>query len=385
MNDRIPSQTLWRETPVDTPAGTRRRVPAWLRHRTLNGALAIIAASTLYWGVIASDRYVSEANVVVDRTELAAGPSTDFASLLGAKSGHDLLLLREHLLSTDMLVKLDDKLDLRTHYSDRDQDVFSRMWSPKMSREWFHRHYLSRVSVEYDDFSGVLRIKAQAYSPEKAQAVASMLVEEGERFMNDMGHRLAREQVSFLERQVEQMSERVLRTRQAVVAFQNSKGLASPQGAAEALGRIAAEMESQLAELKTRREVMRAYLSPTAPDVVQLNYQIQALEKQRSQELARLASPAGNTLNKVVEEHQRLQLEAEFAQKVYQTALTALERGRIEATRTLKKVSVVQAPGLPQYPLEPRRLYNIALFALATLVLAGVFRLFAAIIRDHKD
>jgi len=51
-------------------------------------------------------------------------------------------------------------------------------------------------------------------------------------------------------------------------------------------------------------------------------------------------------------------MDAGFAEDVYKTALVALENGRIEATRTLKKVSVLQRPTVPQYPLEPRRIYK---------------------------
>ena len=90
-------------------------------------------------------------------------------------------------------------------------------------------------------------------------------------------------------------------------------------------------------------------------------------------------------LNSTVEEYQRLQMNAEFAQDVYKTALAALERGRIEASRTLKKVIMLQSPTTPQYSLEPRRLYNTIVFILLMLLLAGVAHLLAAIVRDHKD
>jgi capsular polysaccharide transport system permease protein len=78
-------------------------------------------------------------------------------------------------------------------------------------------------------------------------------------------------------------------------------------------------------------------------------------------------------------------LNAEFAQDIYKTTLMALEKGRVEATRTLKKVSVLQTPSKPQYPLEPRRIYNSIVFMLSALLVAGVVHLLVAIIRDHKD
>jgi capsular polysaccharide transport system permease protein len=361
-------------------------MPRLLRRTAFQGAMVAILLAVIYWGAIASARYVSEARVIVDRTDLAGGQGMDFTTLItGGRSSQDLLLLRDYLRSVDLLQRLDAKVGLRAHYSDRGRDPLSRMWFSDASQEFFHRHYLSRVGIELDAQSGVLRIRAQAYSPEMAQAIASFLVEEGERFMNDMAHRLGREQVEFLEKQVAQMSERLIATRQTVVDFQNAKGLLSPKDTAVSLATIVAHLEGRLSELNARRGAMLGYLSPDAPDVAQLGLEIGAVENQLRAEQARLAAPGGGTLNRTVEEYQRLEMAAVFAQDVYRTALVALEKGRVEATRTLKKVSVLQNPTLPQYPLEPRRIYNIVVFALSALVLSGILHLLAAIIRDHKD
>jgi len=351
--------------------------------------LAVIASllAALYWGVIASDRYVSEARVVVQRTDFAAGDALNLGSLLGSTGPNqqDQLLLRDHLLSVDMLKKLDATLDLRAHYSDPERDPMSRLWFKNASLEWFHRHYLSRVSITFDDYSGVLSIKAQAYDPKTAHAVAAMLVEEGERFMNSLAHSLAREQVAFLEKEVAAMNHRVAEARERVVQFQNREGLVSPQATAENLVAIVGRLENELTDLTTRRAAMVSYLMPKSPSVVELDQQISAVKKQIAKEKSRLASPKHKTLNRTVEEYQRLQLSAEFALDVYKTALAALETGRVEATRTLKKVSVLQSPFEPQYPVEPRRLYNIAVFMLGALLIAGTVHLLGAIIRDHQD
>lgn len=363
-----------------------RIAPHLVRRRAFQAAFVAILLAILYWGLIASDRYVSEANVVVDSTDIASGQGMDFTSLItGGRKSDDLMRLRDRLLSVDMLQKLETKLKLRAHYSDWNRDPISRMWLEDAAQEFFYRHYLSRVSVEMDDLAGVLRIKTQAYTPEMAHAIANFLVEEGERFMNEMAHSMAREQVTYLEKQVAQLGERMIIARKAVVDYQNAKGLLSPQATAESLTAIVAQLEGQLSELKARREAMLGYLSPGAPDIAQLNLQIGAVEKQLRAEQARLTSPKGGTINRTLEEFQRLEMEALFAQDIYKTALVALEKGRVEATRTLKKVSILQSPTLPQYPLEPRRIYNIIVFALTVLLLAGVGHLLAAIIRDHKD
>lgn len=365
-----------------------RTLPALRRHRLLAAALLAALLGAAYWLLIASDRYVSEAHAVIQRTDLGGGPAVDFSSLLGgAVSGSqaDQLLLRDHLLSVDMLQKLDAALGLRAHYSDRRRDPLSRMWFPDASMEWFHRHYLARVDVDFDAYAGVLVIKAEAYDPRTAQAIVSLLLREGEDFMNEMAHGLARNQVAFLESQVGQMSERAAKTRQAVLAYQNREGLVSPEATAENIAAIVAKLEAQRSELQTQRNTLLGYLVASHPSVVQLDQQMAAVARQIALEQARLAAPAGRTLNRAVEEFQRLQMEAGFAQEIYRGALVALEKGRLEAARTIKKMSVLQAPTRPEYPLEPRRFYNTLVFALAALLLAGVAHLLTAIVREHKD
>lgn len=388
MNDRISEEAIVDALPARQRVRAGAFVKGWLRKRGVFGVAGIVcAAATVYWGVVASDRYVSQANVIVQRTDMAGGQSMDFSSLLGGVNGSrsDELLLRNYLLSMDMLKKLDARLHLRAHYSDSGRDPLSRMWSKDVPDEWFLQYYLSRVSVELDEYSGVLVIKAQGFDARIAQAITAMLVAEGERAMNEMAHRLAREQVAFVEKQVAQMGERFQQTRAELLRFQNAHGLVSPQNRAEQLNGVVERLQAQRTELQTRRTALLGYLEPHAAGVVELDLQIGAIDKQLAQENARLTSTTGRALNSTVEEYQRLEMAAGLANDVYKTALVALEKGRVEATRNLKKVSVVQSPTLPQQPLEPRRVYNIIVSVLVTLLLAGVVHLLAAIVRDHKD
>lgn len=386
---QIISTTLPKASPAPAPAvKPRNRLAEIFKRR---GVFALAAAASLlavlYWGLIASNRYVSEASVIIQRTDLAVSPTMDFGSLLSGVGGNrgDELLLRDHLLSLDMLKKLDAKLHLRAHYSDPHRDPLSRMWSKDGSDEVFYQYYLSRVSVELDEYSGVLKIRAQAYDAKTAQAIAALMMQEGEQAMNNMGHKLAQDQVEFVERQVAQMAERFRRTRQAVLNYQNQTGMVAPQNTAEQLVGVVGQLRAQRVELQTRRTALLGYLEPTAATVVELDTQIAAVDKQIETEQARLTSSNGKALNSKVEEYQRLEMEAGFANDVYKTSLVALEKGRVEATRNLKKVSVVQSPTAPTSSLEPRRFYNIVVSLLVIFLVAGVVYLLMAIIRDHKD
>ncbi|GAB6142410.1 hypothetical protein JCM14076_31390 [Methylosoma difficile] len=341
-----------------------------------------------YWGIIASDRYVSEAHVIIQDIDSNSVPSTDISAML--KGGHsggqaDQFLLRDHLLSTDMLQKLDDKLKLREHFSASSHDFLSRLWLRADTFEGFYEYYRDRVTIEFDDYAGVLVIRAQGFDAKMAQAIASMLVSEGETFMNTLARDLAREQVDFLEKEVDRIGKETLDARQTVLDFQNKHELVSPENATENVTSIINHLESQLADLQTTRAGMLGYLMPNSANIRELNLQIDAIEKQMARERSKLTSTTNKTLNRTVEEYQRLQMKADFAQEIYKTALTALEQGRYEASRTLKKMAILQKPTLPEYPVEPRRVYNSFVFILAILMITGIMHLVAAIIRDHKD
>lgn len=362
---------------------------AILKQRVLSVALLIGLLLSFYWVVVASDRYISESHIIIQRTDISGNTQNlDISSLLGQGGSNrsDQMLLRDYLLSVDMLKKLDTKLNLKAHYSNHDYDIISRMWSSNPSMEWFHCYYLGRTSIDYDDFNGVLVIKVQAYDAKTAHAIAAMLVQEGERYMNALAQNLAQTQVVFLERQVVNLGSKALQARQNVLDYQNKKGLVSPQAETENLVGILAKLKQEKSELQTQKSALQSYLVGTHPNIVMLEQKIASIDKQINQEQAKLTSiNNGKSLNRTVEEYQRLELAASLSQDIYKSALVALEKGRIEALRTIKTVSVLQAPTVPEYPMQPRRIYNIIVSLLVCLLIAGLLHLLIAVIRDHKD
>jgi capsular polysaccharide transport system permease protein len=357
--------------------------------KLINRLLIIFAVLSIpYWLLIASDRYVSQATVIIQRTDQINGPAVMVpaaaAAMVGGTSA-DQLLLREYLLSEDMLDKLDAKFDLRAHFSNWRRDPISRMWFKNGPTEWFYQYWLSRVDVEYDDYSGVLRIQVQAYDAETAQAIVDFMVKQGEAHMNEIGHQLAQSQVDFLTKQVSFAHDRLLEVTQNLIDFQNKKGLVAPQATAESINALIDKLEGQKAAVQTQLASLPPDLNPNQPMVVMLKKNLSVLDQQIAEKRAELASPANRTLNYTVEEFQRLQMQVSFAQDLYKTALSALEQGRMDAARTLKMVSILQSPTKPNWPVEPMRLYNIIVTLLIILSLVGVMKLLESIILDHVD
>src|SRR3546814_10932038 len=80
-------------------------VPAAKNSPLLTAAVLFSLLASIYWFFIASDRYVSEAHVIIQRTELTGGTQTDFAGILTGGSSinrGDQLILRVHLRSVEI-------------------------------------------------------------------------------------------------------------------------------------------------------------------------------------------------------------------------------------------------------------------------------------------
>jgi capsular polysaccharide transport system permease protein len=348
--------------------------------------IAIVVVS-LYWALWASDRYVSHANVVLESPQLAS-PTLSVSSLLsgGATSNlADMLLLRDYMRSVDMLKLLVEEADFRNHYANSGADFFSALGDVNAPLEELHDYFLSRVSVELDDYAGVLRVDVEAFDPEEANKIAQLLLDEGERHMNLMGQRLAEEQVRFLEQQVALLEEKFQQTRDALLDYQNANGLVSPTGTVESLSSVVSGLEGQLAIAKARKSAMASFQSARSPEIVRVNSEIKALTNQIAQEQQRLARQSGNALNSISSEYQTLMLRAQFAQDSYSGALGALENTRIEAARKLKQVSVLQTPTMPEYPEQPERLYNSVVFAVIALFITLIINMLILIVKDHRD
>lgn len=348
--------------------------------------IVLIVIVSIYWALWASDRYVSHAHVILESPQIST-PELSFSSILsggGGKNSADMLLLRDYMLSTDMLHYLEKNADFREHYANNG-DFFSRLGDQNAPTEKLLDYYHSMVSIELDEYAGVLRVDVDAFTPEEANKVARLILQEGERHMNAMGQRLAEEQVKFLEKQTSVLEKRFEETRQALLEFENENGLASPVSTVQSLGSVVAQLEGQLAGLKAQRAAMGSYQSKSSPQMVNLQSQISALEHQIDEEKSRLAAQSGGALNAVSSKYQMLQLRAQFAQQAYSGTLAALENTRVEAARQLKQLSVLQSPTMPEYPEKPERLYMIAVFAVIALFLALIINMLILIVKDHKD
>jgi len=312
----------------------------------------------------------------------------NLTSLLGVSvpaSLDDEKMLEAYILSMDILQVLDRKLGLRKAFNAPWADFIFRLGSGA-AQEQFLDYYRSRVEVVVEEDSGLLRIRTQGFSPEAAAALNREVLALSERFINESSHRLAREQMEFAESERRKARSGVDRARNAVLKFQKAHDILDPVALAEASSGLTANLQAELSKQEAELKGLLGYLDEDAYQVEALRSQIAGMRAQLEAEGRRVVKgPQGASLNVLAGEYQELLAELEFATETYKLAMTGVETARIESTRKLKSLVLVQSPMQPESAEYPRRFYLLFALFMGLALLYGIARLIVATIEDHLE
>lgn len=355
--------------------------------------LLIIVAPTLllaiYFALVASDRYVSLSTVAVQRTNGDTSAVPGAALLLAGvtpSSTQDTRYLTDYILSLGMLQKLDHALHLREHYSAWRLDLPYRLRAGA-TQEDFLEYFRKRVDVALDDASGMLTVQVQAFDPAYAQRINRMILEESEKFVNDYSHAIAREQLNFAEGELKLAFDRLSKAKDDLLAFQTKHHLVDPTAEAQANVNITSDLQARLASREADLRNLLTFLNESAPQVQAARSEIKGIRAQIDAERLRstAAARSESRLNALAADFQGLKLKVDFATDAYKLALTAVENARIDATRKLKTLTVIEAPSLAQSAEYPLRVYALVTLFVVCLLVYAIVRLVLATIREHQD
>jgi capsular polysaccharide transport system permease protein len=350
--------------------------------------VAPLLAAIIYYTLIAADRYVSESLITVRQVGDSGGSAVPGIAMMLAGANPparaETLYVREYVNTLDMLQYLDTELNLRQVYQAQKRDPFFRL-GEDASREETLDYFRSLIDVHLDETTGLLSVRVQAFEPALAQAINQAILTQSERFVNEISHRMAREQMAFAEGELAKAGERYQTAKARLIEFQNANAVLDPQLSAQARSTFTGELESVLARHEAELKNMLTYLHADAHQVVAQRNLISSMAAQLTSEKKRIASPEGQRLNTVASQFRNLTIEASFAEESYKLAITAVENARIEASRKLKSLVVISSPSLPEEAIYPRRLYNLATLSIALLLLYGIVRFAVATIEDHRE
>ncbi len=368
--------------------GYRVAHSSWKKAIKLGSFLWVIVCfslAALYYGAIASDRYVSQASLIIKQADqLKMLPDALSMLGLGGSNHQDVLVIQEYLKSWDMLNTLDKELQLKKHYQSDNADLFSRL-PADASREEFLAFYRDHLTISLDELSGVLTVSLQAFEPDYAKQAVQLMLKESEGFINRLSRQVAMDQLKFVETEVARSHERLLSEREKMLAFQNQHQLMSPEATSTAMMGVVSELEAELVRQNAELKRLQIYMNANAPDVVAVKDRVDALTRQLAQEKNRLTGSEKQSLNEVNADYQAVQVQAQLAADVYKTGLVSMEQARVEAYRKLKHLLVVSQPSQAEEAEYPRRLYNLATIGVLLCLFYGLVVMGLATLREHQD
>jgi capsular polysaccharide transport system permease protein len=350
---------------------------------TVVGVPTLIAA--IYFGLIASDMYVSEAKVAVRSAK--SGLSTNgltalLASPVLSSGGQDSLVVMQYATSLDIVEELRRRVPFVEHYSSPDIDFLSRL-DAEATREEVLQYYLERVNIQRDMVSDVLTVKVRAFTPEMAQDIASLIIRLNEQLVNELSSRMEQDAIAAARTEVERAVTHLRRTAQDINRFQTANDSMSPKDEAVALfGRVSA-IEARLSETRALLSETMAYMREDSADVVVLKNRITALERQLQLEKGRVTGADDYDLGSLVENFQPLMLEQEIAQQGYTASLASFEAARIDAQRQKQYLITFVEPNLPDAPGEPHRLTKIITVTVYSFLAYLILGLLWSALKDH--
>lgn len=341
----------------------------------------------VYLVIFSHPRYLSKSSVAIKSSNNIDSSSLNVGLLLGAanpSTTQDAMYLQEYINSPDMLQVLDKQLDFHKAFGDSGLDFLNRLPSDA-TREQFLQYYRSRISVTFSDKTGLLTIDTQGFTPQFAQQFNDAVLREAEKFINELSHKIARNQQSFAEGEMLKARQRLNGSKARMLAYQNNNNVLDPTAKAMAATTLVNTLVGQKIQLEADLRNLLTYLRDDAPQVVSAKNAIASLGKQIDVEQNKITADGGQKLNSMAIDFEDIKAQVEFDTDMYKLAITSIEKTRIESARKLKELSIISSPQLPQESQFPNIPYALASTLLVCCLLFGTIKLLLAVIDDHKD
>lgn len=367
-----------------TPRGvqTARRLPwPFLLIVVIPTVLAAI-----YFLLIASPRYVSEARFVV-RAPNQPQPSAVGVALQGAgiaPAQTDAFAVHDYIRSRDALRELEKTHDVAAMIGGRG-DVFSRWPLPWESRTFEGRHkgFQRFVTVGYDSTTGISTLRVEAFRPDDARTLAEALLRGGEGLVNRMNARAAADAVSEAVVAQQEAEDRLAGAQGRLTAFRTRERFIDPAGPAAESAELVGQLLASVAALRAERAQIAAE-APQSPRLPGLDVRINALERQVAAERARVAGSPGS-LAPQVGAYETLLQERLVAERQLTEAAAALVQARQDARRQTLYLQRIVDPGRPDEAILPHRWLAILTVLISLLLIYGVGWLVWAGVREHRQ
>ena len=344
--------------------------------------------AVLYFGLIASDVFVSEASFVVKSPQRQGATSLLGGFLQNAgftRSQDDTYTVHEYVLSRDAMTDVNKVVPLRDIFSGSNIDFFSRFNAFRLndSDENLFKYYQNHVLLSVDTATAITRIQIKAFTSEDAHKLNTTLLDLSEKLVNKLNERA---RLDLINSATEELTASENKLRDAGVSlseFRNANRLFDP----ERQSAIEIQMISKLQDQLVATQIQIAQVKAVTPDNPQISalIQRQASIKQEIDNVSRRVTGGGSNLTSKIEEYERLSLNKAVAEKQLASSISSLEQAKNDAARKQFYLETVVQPSKPDVAMEPERIKGILSVFVFGLIIWGIVELLLAGVKEHQS
>jgi capsular polysaccharide transport system permease protein len=345
------------------------------------------ALAMLYYGLFASDVYISESKFVVKSPDRPAMPGIG-ALLSGAgfsNANEELHGAETFATSRDALHAVNKGDQFRRAYSSSSISIFDRFdpLGVSASFEALYKYFQGKVGVAVDTSTSISTLTVKAYTPEDARRLNEELLELSEAKVNQLNTRGREDLVRFAQVDVDQAQQKDRQAAMALAAFRGREQLVDPEKQAAVEMQMISKLQDELISTQTQLLQVQQFAAEN-PQIPVLRTKISKLKREIGAETSHMAGGSGS-LAASAPEYQQLQVASQTADKQLAAAIASLEDARNEARRKQVYVERLVQPNLPDAPLEPRRLRSILATFLLGMIAWGVCTMLFAGVKEHSE
>ncbi len=373
--------------PVARPA--RMQLRHWL---VILSFLLVVATPTAVASVYlygeAVDQYASRVGFTVRREEGGSGLEIlGGLTELSGSSSTDTDILYEFIQSQELVAKVDAALDLERIYQKPEGDpVFTLKENATIEDKV--DYWRRMVRVFYDPGTGLIEVETRAFAPEDAQAIAQKIFELSSDMINELSAVAASDLTRYARDELDQAAQRLKDARLAVTRFRNEQQIVDPQADIQGQMGLLSSLQAQLAAALIEMDIISSSAQDGDPRLAQSRRRIEVIQNRIADERRKLGvvgSGEGSTAYAdLIGQFESLQVDREFAEQSYLSALSAYDAAVAEARRKSRYLAAYVRPTLAESAEYPRRATLLAVIALGLFGAWCMAVLIAYSLRDRR-
>jgi capsular polysaccharide transport system permease protein len=363
------------------------RKPFFVRHALFMATVVLpLAIAALYYLLIASDRYVSEARFIVRSSagNGVGGVATMIENQGLSRANDETYAVNDYVVSRDIVELLVRNDHLRDILARPEADAINRFpnFYSRDNKENLFERYKDMVQARIDSATGISTLKVAAFRADDATGLASAIIKYAEDLINRLNERAYDDAERYAQTIVDRERNDIGKIETDLTTFRNANGSVDPGKEAVAGFEMIGKMTTELVLLEANLQQQLA-LSPGAPGIAALREKIRSYQEQIDKQ--KLDIVGGNrSLASKLAGYERLELDRELAARALGLAMINLAKAREDAQQQHLYLQTIVVPNVADYAEYPRRTLGMLLMLLVCLGLYATVRSLSSITLEHR-